>query len=581
MRSRPDVDVRMPPVVHPGDEIQIELNIESHADTPVDFIALVFEGVEIASGHIDGNQHRRTRRVVHREWRLREKGTLTAGPHQHRVQLTVPSDAPASYLGVRIEVRYEVRLHVSIPWWPDLQETYELLVEPHPARRPPPKPQTATSVRTANAFIELSLTDTAFAPGDEITGAFAVGNAIKVAELGVEISLVAIEHARTDSEVRRAEQFRYMLPGVLQPLRGGGEVAFHFRVPKEAVASFASPWCKLEWSVHAALTGPWGTTAATDVPVHIDRYNLPHEATRARAEVGAARWRRTWAELGARFGLTLRDKGFTLDGSRGDVQIEVALDQSDDETAMVATLRYPSLELGLRAAPQFLVVLPHALELLLPGHKVECRDLAQGLAFFDPKLLGALRAFKTMRVDDARTFVRQPGPAHIPSGITVFLDMTVALAETLVEAISHIPPPAALHGALPQWRAFAAATGAHLAVGGMKLTAAAVEGGVFDIATLFGPKGELAGTRIDFPIDPPLTLRAAPDGSESFASASGADELAVALRASVRELAVRPHALTVDLADPVLDPADLRPRLAEMLLLVRRLRGERSPGPYR
>lgn len=581
MRSRPDVDIHMPSVVHPGDPIDVELSIESHSDTPIDFIHLGFDGAESYLSSPDDQSPERSRAVVQVGVRLREKGTLAAGKHPLQARFEVPLDAPPSYLGVCIAIRYEAHLHVAIPWWPDLHETYEILVEPRPAQRPAVQPQTATSKHDTGApFLELSLSDTAFAVGDEITGAFAVGNA-GADGLHVEISLLAIERAHTAAHNSRAEQFRFIVPTLLSPSRSGGEVPFRFHVPRNVVPSFDSLWCTLSWQVQAVLRGVRAGAVVCAIPVHIGCYSVPRELVRGRPEVGAARWRRTWSEVGAKHGLALAERGFALRGARGEVQIEVAHD-SEDAPALVATLRYPSLQLGLRARPQFLVVLPSALELLLPAHKIECRDLTQGAAFLDVRLRAGLAPFKAIHIDDTQLSARKAGPADDAAAITSFVEATLALTDAVVSAIEQIPPPLALRDALPAWRAFAAFTGAHLAVGGMTLTGANVDGGVFDIATSFDSDGNVSATRIDFALDPPLVVRTQPDGSETFVSAApGWRELVAVLRASVSDLAIRPQAITLDIAGPTQDPAELRPRLVEVLVLAMRLRGERTPGPYR
>ena len=422
MRSRPDVDIHMPSVVHPGDPIEVELGFESHSDTPIDFIHLGFDGAESYLSSPDGRRGEYTRSVVQIGARLRERGTLTAGKHPMQARFEVPLDAPPSYLGVCIAIRYEARLHVAIPWWPDLHETYEILVEPRPAQRPAVQPQTAISKHdTGEPFLELSLTDTAFAVGDEITGAFAVGNA-GADGLHVEISLLAIERAHTAAHDSRAEQFRFIVPTLFRPSRSGGEVPFRFHVPRNVVPSFDSLWCTLAWQVQAVLRGASGGVIVCATPVHIGCYSVPHEVVRGRPEVGAARWRRTWSEVGEKHGLVLAERGFALRGARAEVRIEVALHESDDATALVATLRYPSLQLGLRATPQFLVVLPSALELLLPAHKVECRDLTQGAAFLGARLRAGLAPFKAVHLDDTELSVRKAGPGHDAAAITSFVE---------------------------------------------------------------------------------------------------------------------------------------------------------------
>lgn len=585
MRSRPDIDLRLPPVIRPGEDVAIEVVATSRSDTPIDFFDVTFEGEEAVNVNIDGAPQRRATPIVRTPMRLRDAGVLTEGEHRFTARFTVPLDAPASYLGALAAIRYELRVHVAIPWWPDLRETYELLVEPHPDVRPKPSPASATSAGGHGVpFIDLSIADTAFAVGDEVSGAFSCGNVAREAGEGVEISIVAVEHVTVEGRKYRAEQFRHNVPNVFRVPRGGREVPFRFKVPKEAVPSFETAGCRLEWTLQAVLRLSAVSAIACVLPIVIGRFSGGRAGAGRLPDVGAARWRSGWSEAGKRYGLELGEDHLALVGSRGDVQIEVEVYDGDDEAALQATFRYPPLMLDLRAKPQLLIVLPSAVELRFPGHKIEHRELDQAKAFLCGPLRDALQAVKLASADDACLRARSPVAGYDQQSVGAFLHHVSAIADALGEAIAAIPPPAPLRGALPAWRAFAASTGGRLTVGGMALQGASVDGATFDVTTLFSGSGAVTGTRVEMKIDPPLVLRAPLDvGSpDSFAGAPpGCHELATALRASVSRLDIRPGTLAVELPGVTLDPAELRPRMIEMFVLARRLRGDRSPGPYR
>jgi hypothetical protein len=581
MRGRPDVDIKMPAMAHPGDDIDVKLVVTSRSDTPIDFIDLLFHGEEVASPPGQAGM-RSARTLVDKAVRLRAEGKLAEGRHDYSARFRIPRDAPGSYVGVQATIAYEVRLHVSIPWWPDLREAYELIVEPHGSARPEPAPATRTGERTSGPFVELSLVDTTFAAGDEISGAFAIGNVPRGGGREVEISLVGLERARILEHERISVLARHIAPGVHTGRKDGGEVAFRFRVPAGVVPSFQSRLCELAWAVDAQLRMADGSGPTCRVPVQIGRHAAARTGSRARPRVGADRWRRMWSEAGEARGLALHDDRLALLGSRGEVQLEIERDESEDEAKLTATLRYPSLELGLRLTPHRIVVFPNELEGMFAGCEVKCREPRQARGFFTPALREALAAFGSARIEDTRAVVTAPGSGLDAASLSRFLDAADALAAALAGAIASIPPPASMRDALPAWRAFADATGARLSTGGMSLMAASVDGAVFDVATSLDGHGAPTGTRVSLEIDPPLEIEVDLEDPATFAAAPpGSRDLAIALRAMVRSLAIAPHALTVEMDGAVADPADLRPRMAEMLVLARRLRGDRAPGPYR
>lgn len=583
MRSRPDIDLRLPPVVHPGEDVTIEVVATSGSDTPIDFFDVTFSGSENVTSRADMSL--RPKPVVHTTVRLRDEGVLTQGEHRFIARFTVPLDAPPSYLGVLASIRYEVRIHVSIPWWPDLRETYELLVETRPGVRPKPSPASTTSSGGhGEPFLELSVSDTAFGVGDEVSGAFAAGNLARQAGEDIVISLVAMERSHDGARSQRAEQFRYNAPNVFRVPRGGREAPFRFRVPKDALPSFESPRCRLEWALLAVLPLSSLSSVVCSIPVVIGRYAGSRPGAARYPEIGAARWREGWSEIGERYGLALGEDRFALVGRRGAVQIEVDVYESDDEAALAATFRYPSIMLGLRAAPQLLVMLPSPLELRFPGHKIEHRELDQARAFLDGPLREALERVKLTSADDTSLRVRAAVAGYDEESVDPFLRCVAAIADALGAAIEAIPPPAVMRDALPAWRDLAAATGARLTVGGMALHGVGVDGELFDVWTRLGPRGEVTGTRVELRVDPPLALRAPLDAAVALSFAwtpPGCHELAETLRASVERLDIQSEIVAVELPGATPDPAALRPTMALMIALAQRLRGERSAGPYR
>ena len=579
MRSRPDVEIRIPKVAYPGDKVAIDIVIEPLSETPIDFIELRFAGDEVTFDPY-GNSVRRSHPILERRERLSEATTLVPGTIQHRVNVRIPSDAPASYVGVHTTIAYHARLYISIPWWPDLHESAELTVRTPQVLRDKPVPATKSGRRADGAVIDLSLSDTAFAPGDEIAGAFAVGDLPRQDGLEVELALVAIEETTFEQRRLRAEPIRHLAPTVFRAPRGGVEVPFRFRVPKDATPSFKSPVCELRWLVQGLVR--MGSSVLCDValPVTVRRFNAPAGESADHPQIGTQKWRALWREIGEPRGLSLAQKRLSLVGERGDVAIRIDRDDDGGTPLLVATLTYPSLAIALRVERKTFLLRESPVETRLGGrHEIESRVPAQAEAFFTRRLVESLRRFKELSLGDEQTVVRAPGSGLEPKILSDFVANTLSLAKALSEASEAVPPPVEMTDALPAWQSFAASTGGRLSIGGMALHGASVDGALFDVATRFSEEGVPNATEITLPLDPPLDRAYDLRYPDPWAP-PGAREMAQEIRKDAA-LTIEPTVLRLSLVGITPDPSDLRPRMGQMILLARRLRGERTPGPYR
>ncbi|MFO0586865.1 MAG: arrestin family protein [Polyangiaceae bacterium] len=581
MRSRPDVEIRIPKIAHPGDTVPIDIVIEPRSETPVDFIDLRFFAEEVTALDWNGARVQSRRTIVERKERLVEATTLVPGTLQHRVTVRLPSDAPPSYMGVRDTISYHVSIHVSIPWWPDLHESAELLVSPPPGPREKPVPATKTGRRADGAVIDLSVSDTAFAPGDEIAGAFAVGDLPRRDALGVELSLIAVEEVAFEHATLRAERTRYLVPTVLRAPRMGVEVPFRFRVPEDAIPSFETMLCVLRWHVQAAIRRDFSDVAAAAIPIKIRRFSARAGESADHPRIGAQKWRSLWRDVGEQTGLTLVRDQLALTGQRGDITLRVAREDVDEIPTLVATLEYPSLRLDLHVEKAALMLRETPAEARLGrGHQIKSRVPAQADAFFTRRLVESLRRFGELALADDRAVVRAVGSGLEPKILTDFVANALSLAKALTEAIDRIPPPIEMTEALSAWQSFAVATGGTLSIGGMAVTSAEVDGAVFDVVTLFSEDGVPNRTAVCLKLDPPLDRAYDLREPDPWAP-PGARELCQSLRAEAAGLTIEEHQIRLSLSGITPDPSDLRPRMGQMILLSRRLRGERAPGPYR
>jgi hypothetical protein len=116
----------------------------------------------------------------------------------------------------------------------------------------------------------------------------------------------------------------------------------------------------------------------------------------------------------------------------------------------------------------------------------------------------------------------------------------------------------------------------------MSLSGAIIEGASFDVETIFGDGRAVDSTRLALRLDPPLPAAIDIDDEEDLVGAPpGTRELVRSLKEGARHAVVNEDRIEVELQGPTPDPSALQPRMLDMLALARRLRGERTAGPYR
>ncbi|WP_438000303.1 hypothetical protein WMF26_11205 [Sorangium sp. So ce185] len=585
MRSRPDVELRMSRTVHPGDVVLVELVLRSRARTPVDSIALHLEGMQIARVE--------ERVLVPPHFlslvaRLAGETTLPEGEQRYRASFPLPADAPCSYLGTRAEIRYGITLSIAIPWWLDVQESYEVLVTPRPVTRPPRSPAAGTTARGDSPFIEVSLDDQVFAPGDEISGAVALGNVQGRGVRGMEISLVGVERLLSGGPAasnRATEAHRFTAFRRADSRDEGRELPFRFRIPRSVAPSFDAGWVALVWGLEVRVELARADGVVHTTPLVLGVFDRPPGLGAIRRQIGSGRWRAVWGAVGARHGLSLDPLELRLSGALSGCAASVWIDAgSSSSGALVGELRWPSwgldLEVGVK---RFLLALASEDdEGFGRRYRVRGRDPGQVRAVVAGPLRRALLAFDDVRLDDEHVSVRSRTPGHDQPWLGAFLDHLAALAAEITAASARIPPPTPMAGMRPAWERFAAEVHGRFEVGRMRIRDAQLDGATFHIDTCFerGPYPERS--EVTLVLDPPLDAALDPDDPEQLRAASpGAREAVKRLRARTDALRIAPHAIVITVPAPLEDPATLRDLLGAQLHLSALLRGRRVARPYR
>ena len=575
MRGRPDLVVRMSSRVHPGGTLQVAVNLTSASRTPVNFIHVDL-GCEAETPGSEGaivTQRSLRRALVAGAMELDEK------TYAYTAAFPLPPDATPSYLGSTVAIRYRVTVHVSIPWWPDVRETYEVIVGPRLVPRPPPVPVVSTSLRKNEPFVEVSLDDSAFAPGDIIGGSIAFGNVERDRVRDVDLSLVGLEEDRvTVGPVREGP--RFTAARALEGAGDGREIPLRFQIPREAAVSFLDGCMALRWAFEVRLGLKGDREVVHRVPITLAAFDQPPAPGPMRRRVGAGRWHSVWATVGRQHGLALGEGELELTGAIAGAEVTVRTAVREGRGELTADLRWEPWGLGLSIGTRR--ILDAGIDVDHPAFarrfRVRGREEAQVRATLGEPLRAALLAFDEVYLDDEHATVRASSPGHDQPWIGAFVGKVAALAVALQGASAQIPPPAAMTAIVPAWRAFAAEHGGRLRAGPMDLVDLVIEGARFEAETLFDRRGAAEHSRVRLVLDPPLSAPFDPSPEALAALPPAARALVASLRPWA--LKVTPGAITVELA-PLADPGAARATMDEMLALAAALRGDRRAGPYR
>lgn len=608
MRSRPDVDIKVPKSVLPGETLHVHLKVTGLSVTPIDFIAVHFHVTEGTRSNLEDGVFV-PRAIVRETVNLADKGELGAEVYRYHASFEVPSDLPPSYLGTLFEHRASVEIHISIPWWPDVRETYDVVILPVPTERPPLTPFTGSSAEDEGPFVEVSLRALSFAPGDTIEGALAFGNLGSAEVQDIDLSLLGterLEHNQLTSSIRFHSAFLEA-----NSKNEGREIPFGLAVPASTPPSLAIEAGTLSWVFEARLNLGMVTSVVYRVPLTIAAFEggalrlRPVRAARAAppAPIGVDRWRTFWVEAAAAAGLTLDSRKLRLTGELSGCDVAVWQGKSESKrSSLLARLRFRSLGVGLSIANGGLL---HA-GFYFPTDetdrrfKITGRDPAQVRAGLATSLHVALLSFDDVTISDEQADVRLNASGHEHIWIGAFLGHVAALARSIDETSRSIPPPAGMTSLLPAWRRFAADLDADLIPGNMEISGGEFEGAIVEIRTEFDGKAPVA-TTIALVIDPPL------EAAVDLADAEAVQQLPAPARERLRSIealcrrlieasavdgspSAPPRApapalleaqISLRLPVVIAEPASLRDLLSALLSLTAVLRGDRRVGPYR
>ena len=579
--ARPRVLLRAPEVLHPDEEVPLLVRLVAPRALKVGEVTVTLverRRLRAAAGGVAPGRSQEERAAVV----LRAPGRLAPGTSDLQGTLRIGAAWP-SHQGTLIDVRHQLNVHVDVPWWPDALKTFPVTVRSRQAATAP-----GAELRGDQGRLRIALDRTVVVPGEELTGWWQVKK-----KRGID--RIALRLARR--EYAGAAVTETVLPLAVQPADAkGGRAGFRVVLPADlALSTDAGAW-RVEWLLEAAPAG------AADWQVRIPLTVAPPP------DPGTAVWhgglltstlRAAWRAVAARAGLTL-DPDDTLVGARGAVAVAVCAVPRGRGLALAASLRWPSLGLGLGARG--------------------AREPAQAAAFFAGSLEAAragLAALGTLEIEDggARCTCAVAGSAVAGSAVAgsavagsavagsaaaleALAGAAVRFAAAMESARADVPPPAAFGaaGVVRRWQALAARLDGVLTPGCMAV-AGRTPAGPVEIETRLGPRGVPLDTIVRVRPQPPLpegalardaaragkggsarrrARRAAPPDTGS----GGAATALAALEERYGSLTLAPEEVALRLPAPLLDPTPAAEALDALTRLCTALQAGAS-GPYR
>ncbi len=588
-RRRPGVEIRLTPsVLRPGDILDVDARFLSKAPTPVDGITLSLRGGE-RGRHTIG----KSTLVVEHTWVALEARfepvSLTPGTHRYRARFPLPRSLPPSCQGSGVQVEYLLRVEVDIPWWPDVDTRYAVVVAP-PAVIPSAAPWVFRShegeVHDRALHAECSLGSTDIAPGGTLLGRVSLGNLRHHRVHGVEAAFVATEWIVSNGRTYRALVCRYSArladaaPSEAEPL------TFRVRLPSEAPYSFEGAVSGLVWHLEIAARHTLSKTVLLSIPLRVvPRVGDGPEDDRGVAVVGRARRAHLWSEVAERAGMHHDPEADILRATIGPVAVSVfAEDRPSVGTRTVARLTLPSLGLDLGLGPArwadfFGTRRPLGDPAFDDALRLTGRDLRQLQGLLTPHLRGLLVRFAEVSLDDTGGTLSIPGAGVDPDSMNTFVAQVMAVAASLAEASERIPVPAPLGPHANAWRAYAARVGGRFEPGRGWIHDARYGTERFELGHRWGDADTVEDTVLRLRFDETVGAMGLPaQGLEGLASA--AQELVTALQAD-GSLHLGPDGLVWETSALTPDPQSLEPTLDRLARLARALRGQREGAVFR
>jgi hypothetical protein len=491
--SAPEVKIYAPAHWYAGELFAVEVEVIAKDKTRVDFVearVLSEEGWRIKSGN---NHTGITDKTYERVARLMEHGVLPAGSTTFSAQFGFPRALPPTH---RIDPAWNVcvlRVHVSIPWWPDGRYRFPISVrhritEPI-VREPLVMRSTRTGARADKPRIELGLASKRLIAGETLAGSVALfhldDDKPRELELALVPSLTLLGRGRPRD--RRGEMLRRTIE--LPSGYAGKAHEFALEIPATITPSFTSRTHTLRWHLVAKTGSFFGPNVVLEVPLEIV------DATAARStpqllappRVADARATALLSQLAQTAGWTeTRGEDPERDGAQpaitreiGEAELRIAYSyRGEDGTFLVGRVDHPSLGLGLSVTPSS--TLRHLffedVEVDIAdwdrAHHVTARFAEQTIPFLraaiGPALGAAALGQLVQWTDDALVYERSVSSLEA-TDLNAFATAIADVAAAIHQALSTITPPPGLTVDVAAWKELARSVRGTLSIGDLAI----------------------------------------------------------------------------------------------------------------
>lgn len=427
--SAPDVQVFAPTTWFVGQHAVIEIEVAAKEETKVDFIDV--RGTGNQGWDIGAGEHRISQHAKYPELKARvmDAGVLPAGTSRFAARFELPEGCAPSHDLDPAFARFEVFVHVSIPWWIDGRYRFHV-----PVRVPPPRriERTPLAVRSTPASapadkprLELSLASTRLIAGETLVGSCAVFHVDDRKPRELDVMLVPVLKLHRAGRVRERRAATYNISIPLPAGSAGTNIPFQFRLPDAMTPSFQTITHELHWHLVASYGSFFGGKEEVSLPLEI--VDASAAATTARLQVAPRladqRVLAAFEQFARPHGWVVtpgldEDEGPTLQRAHAGCELGISYAyRGKDGTFLVARLAHPSLGLGLAVTPSSSLrhVFFRDIEIDVAAwdraHLVAARSPEQTIPFLreaTPAVLAAIKAIGPLVRwdDDALVFER-------------------------------------------------------------------------------------------------------------------------------------------------------------------------------